>query len=254
MSAPALRDVQASFWRSLHSGEADEALVRAVRPSPSLDPAARIEVYQGMYVRRLHEVLREDFPKLHEALGDDFEALVRGYLTRHPSEHPSVRHLGDRVARFLETDATARSRPWLVDLARLERARVDVFDAPDATPVRASDLRTVAPDDWAGLRFTLVPALDVVQSRWPVHDVWAAPAMLPRAQATVVRVWRQDFVVFHVAMDAVEETAFGALRAAEPFGAICDAVAEHVPDEAAAQEAGSLLARWIDDGLIARIV
>jgi hypothetical protein len=253
MSAPALRDVQASFWRSLHTGEADEALVRVVLPSASLAPAARVDVYQQMYFWRLYEVLREDFPKTHEALGDEFEALVRGYLVRHPSKHPSVRHLGGWLADFLETDSASRERPWLADLARLERARVDVFDAPDATPVRASDLCAVAPEDWAGLRFTLVPALDLIRSRWPVQGVWAAPTTEPAARATVLRIWRQDFAVFHAAMDGIEDTAFAALRAGEPFGAICGAVAEHVPEEAAAQEAGSLLARWIDDGLIARI-
>jgi hypothetical protein len=253
MSAPALRDVQASFWRSLHSGEADEALVRVVLPSPSLEPAARIDVYQEMYFWRLYEVLREDFPKTHEALDEEFEPLVRGYLARHPSAHPSVRHLGDRLADFLETDAAARPRPWLADLAHLERARTDAFDAPDATPLVANDLGVVAPEDWASLRFRLVPALDVLRSRWPVHDVWSAPRTAPGMQPTVVRVWRQDFVVFHAPMDAVEEMAFAALRAGLPFAAVCEAVAEHVPEEDAAAEAGALLARWIADGLVAGI-
>jgi hypothetical protein len=254
MTAPALRDLQASFWRSLHTGEADDALVRVVLPSASLAPAARIDVYQGMYVWRLYDVLREDFPKTHEALDDEFETLVRGYLVRHPSQHPSVRHLGDRLADFLETDAAARERPWLADLARLERARVDTFDAPDAAPISASTLAAVAPDDWASLRFELVPALDVLRSRWAVHDAWKAPSTAPEPRPTVVRVWRHEFAVFHAAMDAIEDDAFAALRAGGSFGAVCDAVAAHVPEEAAAAESGALLARWIDDGLIAGIV
>lgn len=253
MSAPALRDVQAGFWRSLHTGDADPALVRAVLPSASLEAAARVGVYQEMYVWRLHEVLREDFPKTHAALGDDFEAVVRGYLVRHPSTHPSVRHLGARFADFLETDAATRARPWLADLARLERARVDAFDAPDATPIRSSDLAGVAPEGWAGLRFALVPAIDVVRSRWPVHEAWSDPSLAVAPRPTAVRVWRQDFTVFHGAMDAVEEVAFAALRTGEAFGAICDAVAAQVGDAGAAAEAGALLVRWIEDGLIAGV-
>jgi hypothetical protein len=249
--APALRDVQASFWRSLHGSPADPALVDVVLPSPSLDPAARVDIYQGMYFWRLFEVLREDFPKLHEALADDFEHLARGYLTRHPSTHPSVRHLGAHLAAFLETDAVARTRRWLPDLARLERARVDAFDAPDVAPVRASDLGVVAPEAWAALRFTVVPALEVVRSRWPVHDVWATPALVPAVRPTVLRVWRQDFVVFHVALDETEAAAFEALAAGASFGVVCEVVAEHVSAETAATEAGGLLARWVDDGLIA---
>jgi hypothetical protein len=252
MPAPALRELQASFWRSLHGGEADPALTAVVPPTPTLDPAARIDVYQGMYVRRLHEVLREDFPKLAEALGDELETLTRGYLARHPSVHPSVRHLGTRLAEFLETDAVARTRPWLPDLARLERARVDAFDAPDAVPLRASDLAAVPPEAWADLRFEMIPALDVLRSRWPIHAVWAAPLDAPAARPTVLRVWRQDFTVFHAALDDVEDAAFAAVRRGETFGAVCEVVAEYVEAERAAAEAGALLVRWIEDGLVAR--
>jgi hypothetical protein len=251
MSSPALRDLQASFWRSLHDGTADPALLDVVRPSASLDRAGRVHVYQGMYVWRLHEVLREDYPKLHEALGDGFETLVRDYLAAHPSEHPSVRHLGGHLPRFLDGHAIGRARPWLAELARLERARVDAFDAPDVVPLAATDLHAIPPDAWGALRLTLVPALDVVRSAWPVHEVWAAPAGRPDARPSVLRVWRHDYVVFHAAMDAVEDAAFAAVRAGAPFGEACDAVAAHVDPEVAPAEAGALLARWIEDGLVA---
>jgi hypothetical protein len=252
MPAPALRDVQASFWRSLHTGEPDPALVGVVLPSGPLEPAQRIDIYQGMYFWRLNEVLREDFPKLALALGDEFDDLVRAYLTRHPSEHPSVRHVGDGLAAFLETDALVRKWPWLPELARLERARVDVFDAPDALPIRASDLAIVAPEAWATLTFSTIPALETLSLRWPVHEVWASPEEGTVLRQTVLRVWRQDFAVFHAAMDDIEVAAFAALRAGAPFGDICDRVADHVDAESAATEAGSLLVRWIEDGLIAR--
>jgi hypothetical protein len=252
MPSPALRDVQASFWRSLHAGTADPALTGVVAPTAALDPAGRVEIYQTMYFWRLHDVLREDFPKTHEALGDEFERLTRDYLVAHPSEHPSVRHLGAHVPGFLATHAVVRARPWLADLARLERSRVDVFDAPDVTPIVAADLRAVPPDAWADLRFELVPALDVLRSAWPLHDVWAAPAEPPEARPTVLRIWRHDFVVFHTAMDEVEADAFAAVQDGRSFGDVCEAVAEHVAPETAAAEAGALLARWIEDGLVTR--
>jgi hypothetical protein len=252
MPSPALRDVQASFWRSLHAGTADPALTRVVTPTAALDPAGRVEIYQTMYFWRLYEVLREDFPKTHEALGDEFEQLARDYVVAHPSEHPSVRHLGARLPGFLATHAMARARPWLADLARLERARVDVFDAPDATPLVATDVRAIPPDAWADLRFDLVPALDVIRSAWPLHEVWATPSGQPESGAAVLRIWRHEFVVFHTAMDAIEDDAFAAVRDGRSFGDVCGAVAEHVAPETAAAEAGALLARWIEDGLVAR--
>ena len=116
----------------------------------------------------------------------------------------------------------------------------------------ATDLRAVLPDAWADLAFELIPALDVVRSAWPVHEVWAAPGESAEPRATVLRVWRQDFVVFHTAMDAIEAAAFEALRTGRAFADVCEAVAAHVPPETAAAEAGALLARWIEDGLLAR--
>ena len=170
----------------------------------------------------------------------------------HPSEHPSVRHLGGHLTKFLGSHPIGDARPWLVDLARLERARVDAFDAPDAVPLRPTDLHTVAPEAWGTLRFETIAALDVFRSRWPVHQIWAAPADAPAARDTVVRVWRQGFTVFHAALDETEATALAALRAGEPFDVVCEVVAEHVGPDAAAIEAVALLARWIDDGLITR--
>lgn len=253
MSSPALRDVQAGFWRSLHEGQADAGLTSVIAPSSTLDPTERVAIYQTMYFWRLHGVLREDFPKLDAALGDDFETLARDYLAAHPSEHPSVRHVGDRLPGFVATHALVRTRPWLADLARLERARIDAFDAPDATPVVATDLRAIPPDAWADLRLEVIPALELVESAWPLHEVWADPVSEPEPRPTTVRVWRHDFVVFHTAVDALERAAFAAVRDGRTFEEVCEVVAEHVDPETAPAEAGALLARWVEDGLIARV-
>jgi hypothetical protein len=253
MPAPALRDVQAAFWRSLHTGDVEPALTRVVLPTPVLDPGERVAVYQGMYVGRLRDVLREDHPKLAEALGAEFDGVARRYLSAHPSSHPSIRHFGRHLHAFLETDATARERPWLADLARLERARVDAFDAPDAEALKSADLAVVAPEDWADLRFTPVPSLCLVESAWTVHDVWSAPTERPVAGPVSLRVWRQEFKVFHAAMDPLEADALRALVAGAPFADVCDAVVRHVDVEEAPAEAGALLARWIEDGLVAAL-
>jgi hypothetical protein len=82
--------------------------------------------------------------------------------------------------------------------------------------------------------------------------VWAAPQATPDPRPTTLRVWRQEFAVLHAAIDAVEAAAFGALAAGRSFAEICETVAEHVDPERAAEEAGALLLRWIEDGLVAR--
>jgi hypothetical protein len=92
-------------------------------------------IYADMYQARLLDVLRDDFPLVLAVIGDEaFCSLAGRYLARHPSEHPSVRYVGRRFTDFVAADETVP--PFLADLARLEWARVDVFDALDGEPLR----------------------------------------------------------------------------------------------------------------------
>src|SRR5712691_3043741 len=106
MRGPSLRDLQRRFWRSLAEEPGGRAvagdLAELIRPSATLDAGARVAVYADAYFWRLRDVLREDFPRVAALLGPCFEETCRGYLRAHPSEHPSVRHLGRHFAAFLE--------------------------------------------------------------------------------------------------------------------------------------------------------
>jgi len=245
-----LRELQAAFWRSLTSGAAEASLLGRIRSTPALGAGDRFDIYARMYRDRIVDALREDFPRVAAILGDDrFKALAASYLATHPSAHPSLRHVGRELPNFIAGSAAAGLPAFLADLARLERARGDAFDAPDVEPLGLDDLRAVSPADWGGLRFVLVPAATLLVAGWPVHEIWGAgedlhaDAVLPRR--TAVRVWRQGFAVYHAAMDGAEEAALRHAQAGEPFATICEVL--ETPDEAA-----GLLLRWVEDGLIAR--
>jgi hypothetical protein len=237
---PGLRDLQAAFWRSL-AGEPDPELLRLVRPVAPLSSAERVEVYAGMYVARIVEALAEDYPKLAASIGPDaFADLVREYLARHASTEPSIRHIGRVLPDFVEH----RDPPWLADLARLEWARLEVFDAPDARPIGVDDLRRVPAADWPELCFALVPACSRLVTAWPVHGLWADPPAALVPARTALRVWREDFLVYQTPMSAAEEAAIDRIATGETFAAVCEGL-----DDAA--EAGALLLRWVEDGLVA---
>ena len=262
-----LRDLELRFLAALTPGSTgtgpagaaasiDATLLGLVNGRGTLGPGERIAIYADMYRARLVDVLREDFPRVLSILGDDdFAALACRYLARHPSTHPSVRHLGRRFADFLATETTAF--PFLADLARLEWARVEVFDAPDAEPLALSDLEPVPPSHWPVLRFRLIPACRVVESAWPVHEIWAAadahadePQGRWESRATSVRVWREGWSVSHATMGAAEQQAFRVLERGEPFASLCASLEGDLDAEAAAREVGGLLMRWLEDGLL----
>ena len=252
MPAPGLRDLQGLFWRSIAGGpEPAAALLAVSEPSATLDAAERLHIYADAYFWRLHGVLAEDFPRLAAILGAErFEDVVREYLASHPSTHPSVRHLGRDLASAIarRTDLP----PYLADLARLEWARRDVFDAADCEPVTADALRSVAPAEWPHLRFTPIPALAILRAGWPVHEVWGGTDVRGPA-AIAIRVWRGgDYRVYHAPMDARDAEALDRLVAGERFGVVCAAFDDLAPHEAA-RRATALLARWLEDGIIARV-
>ncbi len=259
-----LRELQLRFLAALTpggpgnpaSGGGDPTLLDLVNGAGALGPAERLGIYADMYRSRLVDVLREDFPRTAAILGDEaFWAAAGRYLARHPSTHPSVRYVGRRFADFLAAEPDAP--PFLGDLARLEWARVEVFDAADGEPLRLSDLADLSPEQWPTLRFRPIPASRIVEAAWPVHAIWAQaeerdPTEVPAPAPSVIRVWREGWSVSHAAAGATERRLLPLLERAEPFAALCAAFGEEQDSEVAAREVGGLLMRWIEDGFLAR--
>ena len=263
-----LRELQSRFFRAIarvpggSEGEGFEpTLLQLVQGRGRLGPAQRLDLYAHMYFARLLDALHEDFPRVAAILGfERFREIARAYLARNPSAHPSLQYLGRHFPEFLNTAVEdIELLPFLADLARLEWTRLEVFDAPDAEPLQMEHLQAIPLDEWPGLRFRLIPACQVLRSAWPIHELWTAGeeavlSALVRPAATVVRVWRQGFTVYQASLDAIEQVALDGVQTGEPFAAICAALAPLLPQqEEAALAVGSLLTRWIEDGILARL-
>lgn len=259
MLPPSLREVQLGFWRSIaeHPGcsrsDFDSRLAAEVRPDARLDSTGRIQVYADAYFLRLRDVLIEDFPTVARVMGrESFERLARNYLEVFPSKHPSVRHLGRAMAELIEGRSDVP--PYLGALARLEWAMIDAFDAPDSSPLTAQSLREIEAERWPALKFAPIPALRVINSGWPVHELWleGEPGGISPAP-TSLRIWRgPDYRIRHAGMDSAEAAALNRLISGAPFAMICDAYGD-LPEAEAAHESVATFARWLADGLIASV-
>ncbi|HEY2664888.1 MAG TPA: DNA-binding domain-containing protein [Candidatus Binataceae bacterium] len=261
MIAPRLRDIQAGFWGAIAGASGiDRDFAAAVAPGPRLDSGGGVAVYAQAYASRLRDVLRKDFPISAKLLGDDpFAELVRDYLLTFPSEHPSVRHLGRAMAEFIdrrrrESPESSRLPPYLPDLARLEWAMNDAFDAPDAASIGVDVLGRIAPERWPELRFTAIPALTLLECRWPVNELCSgAEASGVRPLLTHIRIWRdRDYQVFQAPIDPREAEALKQMIAHAPFAMICEAYGD-LPTQEAARQASATLARWLRSDIIARV-
>jgi hypothetical protein len=221
-----------------------------------LSPVERLDIYANMHFYRLLDILREDFPATLDVLGDDaFHNLITGYLLEYPPTEPSVQHCGRYLAGYLRGHPLASTKPWLVDLASLERAHLDVFHAADASPLDGVTMKKIAPERWPRLKLRLVPAAKVLALDWNVTKVLDAIAAKqnchrPERGKFFVLVFRFGFDVSRRVLDHDETRALTAAANGVTFARICKLAAGKARGPRATRKINSMLERWLGDGLM----
>jgi hypothetical protein len=243
-----LRELQLAMLGVVTGGAGDAGLERLVAGDERLSAAGRLRIYAEMVRERLRAALAATFPALAAALGDEaFAALAVRYLAACPSRHPSLRWVGRALPAYLEG--------WEADLAALEWARHDVFDAPDEPLLDLEAARRLGPDGVGELPLRLVAAHRRVGVRNAVEAVWRevlAGGRAPVAETApgVLLVWRHGVAVFHRRVGVAEEAALVAAAGGASFAALCERLCEVVADEDVPRVAGELLRRWLSEGLL----
>jgi len=120
--------------------------------------------------------------------------------------------------------------PFIAELARVERAVLDVFHAADAPALSLEALRAVPSEEWPALRLRTHPAVEIVPSEWRIADVlhtveqgqkWSDPE---HEEASTL-VWRQSALVNYRSLEPVERDALVILSKGASFAGVCEAVA-----------------------------
>lgn len=204
----------------VENGELDRPdLSFAIEPNARLTSEERLDIYATMYFYRLHDCIAEDYPKTQARIGStEFHNLITDYLLAHPPSHYSLREAGRALPGFLRDHRLAETTPALVDLARLEWARVSVFDERDAKPLDREGFLGVSaarPEDFS---IRLIPAARVLTLDARALALWnddtpegeVAPHFAQGGKRCVL-VWRKQFAVFHRPAVEDEERCFPAL-------------------------------------------
>ncbi len=239
-------------------------LAPAMPPPPGLrthngsDVRTRFNVYRNNVLVTLVAALADTFPVLHDLVGAEFfAAMAREYVTAHPPCSPVLAHYGEGFADWVAGFEPAASRPYLSDMARLERARVRAFHAADVRALVAGDLaqHLAEPQRLPQARLQLHPSLGVIDSPWAIVSLWAAhrgrgalddvdPA---RPEAALVLRFGDDVVVLGI--DAGTARFVAGLQRGEPLGRVgtVDAGLDLSASLALLIRYGAICA-WHDDG------
>jgi len=246
----------------VHPGDTREAVASAgarklvprrrvgevILPSATLRPEERLAIYHDMYILRMEEALQSDYPALQHLLGDaGFRALVTGYVRAHPSRSYSLNFLGRHLPDYVRRAPGLRRRAFCHDLARLEQAVAEVFDAPEEAPLRADAVAAVPAEAWAGARLRPIAAFRLLAFAYPVNaylqsvrdEEHAHPATTRRPSWVAVSrrgytVWRQDLT----------REGYGLLRRIVGGETVGDAVAAALRDRRGRGTGESELFDW----------
>jgi len=247
---------QNDFQRCILTG--DDSVLTEILDSPKEKRETLLGVYKHAYVSRLVEAMRSDHKLLRGYLGDEmFDAMGEAYVAANPSQHPNLRWFSQSLPDFLKASEPYSDHPVLSDLAALEKALNDAFDAEDAPVLAVADMAGFAPEAWADLRFQAHPGAFRLDLSTNASAVWLAlksdetpPDAVALAEPCRLLIWRQDVTPMFRELATEEAMMWGEAASGIPFGVLCSMLATYDdPDGAAARGAGYLHA-WVTAGLL----
>jgi hypothetical protein len=250
-----LVQLQADFQAYLYDDVKGAAFKAKIINDQKVGAKKRLDIYYNAYRLRIIDVLSNDYPNVRKLLGDDlFERTARSYIDKHPSTYPNMRWVGQKMSAHLTK--TLPQHPVAAELATFEWALGLAFDAEDTPILGLPDLAAIPPENWAELRFTFQPSLQILALKYNALEVWkaldrdAAPVKHAKTNMPCI-VWRQDMNSFFRSIDAAELNAIKQMMAGASFGDLCEKLQEDLSEEEATQNAAQYLATWLNEGLIA---
>jgi len=130
-------------------------------------------VYRNNHVVGLSDALGMSFPVVKQLVGEKFfESAAFAYIQKHPPTSPVLLLYGDLFADFLTTLPGIARVAYVVDVARLEWARIFSLNAADAAPIPVQTLADIDSEMLGSVHFKMHPSLQVLSSNWPVLSIW----------------------------------------------------------------------------------
>ena len=145
-----LAELQAAYRGYLISG--DSAALAPAIVADSFDGPERLAIYRNNFLISLGEALKANFPVTLQLLGKDFfEQAARRFVLAQPPRRPCLFEYGMGFADYLRDLPELATRPYIVDMARFEFARVAAYNAPVEPAVTPETLVGLSPEQLEAL-------------------------------------------------------------------------------------------------------
>lgn len=176
-----LAQIQSEITASIIHKNLDAAV--HIKPSKTLTPAERLDIYADDYWARILDALIEDFPILQAYLGEDLlYELAEQYLQTYRSQNFSLFYVGNRFSDYLRKTYHHKNRNIVLETVDYEWARAWCFFAPQL-PVLDPSL--FSEDALMKVRLQFQPHVQLVSYKKQFrliyrHDAKVQEKMIPR--------------------------------------------------------------------------
>lgn len=251
-----LAELQAKFQAGILGH--NQTVLASIRDSHGANRATLFAIYYDSYRLRLAEFLSNDFPVLRNYLGEEmFGRLVEEYIESTPSRHRNARWYSTRLRDFMCETAPWQNSPNAIDLAQLEGALADVFDAADAPLVGVESLRKISLEDCPNLVLEFHPSVMLIDLGAGTAEIYEALAWGREPQKTKagrisILLWRNEGQTRYRRLEEDECLALREAKERKRLAEICAHMAFQANHKAASERAASFLSQWFADGLIVR--
>ena len=251
-----LREIQDLVQAAILSG--DESVFATILDNSRTTRRTLFGVYKNAYVGRLVEILLNEYEILLGYCGDDqFRSLAEAYIEACPSRSQNARWFGSRLPEFLSTSETYSKHPELAEIAGIEKAVSDAFDATDAAVLGFDGLAQYPPDAWGRLTFTPHPSVTRLDAATNAFAIWKSlkdgetpPETTLLTIAEHLAVWRQDTTPRVRVMSNEETMMWTEACRGVRFDVLCEMLATFDDPENAAVRAAGYLQGWLSTHML----
>ena len=219
---------QATFGSALRDNQTTG--IWALFREPQAVAERRFAAYRRNVIGNWRSALASTYPVLAQLVGAiSFRELADQYIATYPSSSGDLNAYGDAMPTLLEASVLRDVSPYLPDIARLEWALLQAYGAADAADFDLAALAGVPAPAQAELRLNVWPAALLIDSPWPLADIWQAHQLVtgardaaladiersPASQLHHTLVARSEGRVFALALNTGEAVFLRALQAAQ---------------------------------------